>query len=217
MKNHILRWGVLLAIGFGIGSAIGYFQSMNETITSETSESNGNATIIKKPRKIADQFKNIGGEFSLINHEGQAVTQDTYAGTYKLIFFGFTFCPAVCPTELQKITLIMGDLEELSDQITPLFISIDPERDSPEVMKKYVEQFHPKLIGLTGSVEQIDAIKKSFHVYASKVENDMMDEYMMDHSSFMYLTDHNNKLIGIYPAKDDAIDIAQEIRELIAK
>jgi len=157
--------------------------------------------------------ENFGGAFTLVNHNGKTVTQDDFSDTHKLVFFGFTYCPAICPTELQKITLILGDLEEeISSKITPVFITIDPERDTTEQLKQYVEQFHPRLVGLGGSPEQIAAVKKSFRVYATKVENEMMDEYMMDHSSFMYFMDHDNKLVAMYPSTDTAEDVADDIR-----
>ncbi len=218
MKKHIFRWVILLAIGFGVGSAIGYFQSKDEVDSETITASTGNkaATIIKQPKK-ASSLMSIEGKFSLTDHEGQAVTQDTYAGNYKLIFFGFTYCPAICPAELQKITLIMGELEDLSEKVTPLFITIDPERDNVAAMNSYVTQFHEKLVGLTGSIKQIEDVKKSFKVYASKVENEMMDEYMMDHSSFMYLMSPENKLIALYPSKDGAIKIAEEVKKLITE
>ena len=127
----------------------------------------------------------MGGDFTLVDQDGKTVTQADFADSYKLVFFGFSYCPSICPTELQKITLVLGDLgDEIANKITPIFISVDPERDTPEQLKQYVVQFNPRLVGLTGTPEQIEAVTKSFRIYATKVENDMMDEYMMDHSSF---------------------------------
>ncbi len=201
MKKRIFRWVVLLAIGFGIGSIIGFFQSQKEEKTSIIS--------------VSPDSNKSEKEFTLIDHNGNTVTQNNYVSSYKLIFFGFTFCPAVCPTELQKINVIMDELGALAENITPIFISIDPERDNPEVMKNYISNFHPKMVGLTGSFEQIDAIKKQYNVYAKKVENEMMDEYMMDHSSFLYFMSPSDELIALYPAKDSAVNIAQDIKDRI--
>ena len=224
MKKRIFRWTILLIIGFGIGSGIGYFQAQNELdsgvipLSPDDKSTAAAATILKKPTSTANKTtsgtSNIGGEFTLIDHNEQEVTNETYKGTHKLIFFGFTYCPAVCPTELQKITNIMEELgADYDNTITPLFITLDPERDDVGTMKDYVAQFHPALIGLTGSIEQIDAVKNTFKVYSSKVENDMMDEYMIDHSSFIYLTDWDNKLISMYPSKDTVKHIVQDIKK----
>jgi len=157
----------------------------------------------------------LGGDFELVNQDGETVTQENYADQYKLIFFGFTYCPAVCPTELGRMAKIMEGLGELEDKVQPMLISIDPERDTPEIIKAYVEQYHPKLVGLTGSQEQIDAVKDSFKVYASKVENEMMDEYMMDHSSFMYFMSPENNLIKLYSTKDKVGTMTEEIKAIL--
>lgn len=224
MKKRIFRWAVLLAVGFGIGSTIAHFQTQNDLdsgvipLSPDDRDNKNAATILKKPTSTANKTtsgaSNIGGAFTLIDHNGQEVTNETYKGTHKLIFFGFTYCPAVCPTELQKITNIMETLgKDYAGTITPIFITLDPDRDNAEVMKNYVAQFHPSLIGLTGSNDQIDAVKNTFKVYSSKVENDMMDEYMLDHSSFIYLTDWDNKLISMYPSKDTVEQIVQDIQK----
>ncbi len=216
MKSRLLRWVLLLCIGLGIGSAIGYFQAQSEMNSGviELSPDDQAATIIKRDSSETTQAtaaSKVGGAFTLINQDGEEVTQDTYADKYKLMFFGFTYCPAVCPTELQKVAVIMDTLGEKADQIVPIFVSVDPERDTPVVMKAYVEQFHPNLVGLTGSQEQIDVVKELYKVFSAKVENDMMDEYMVDHSSFLYFMGHDNKMITLYPSKDTAADIAADL------
>tara|TARA_R110002095_G_scaffold190414_3_gene168089 strand:+ start:73 stop:744 length:672 start_codon:yes stop_codon:yes gene_type:complete len=219
MKNRYVRWALFLLIGVGIGAAIGILDSQNEMSRGviNASPDDQAAAVIKKPsRKKSDNPAlnvDLGGDFTLINQDGETVTQADFADSYKLVFFGFSYCPSICPTELQKITLVLGDLgDEIANKITPIFISVDPERDTPEQLKQYVVQFNPRLVGLTGTPEQIEAVTKSFRIYATKVENDMMDEYMMDHSSFSYLTDHNNKVITLYPSTDTAEEIADDIR-----
>lgn len=224
MKNRVVRWILLLIVGFGIGSAIGYFQAQNEldggVIELSPDENTGNATVLKQPASASEQVANansmIGGDFTLVDHNGNEVTQADYAENYKLIFFGFTYCPAVCPTELRKVAEILEILGEDGEMVTPIFISVDPERDTVEQMAQYVEQFHPRLVGLTGSMEQIDAVKDAYKVYASKVENEMMEGYMVDHSSFLYFMSPENTLIELYPSKDTAQDIADAVKETIA-
>lgn len=223
-KYRIVRLVCFLLIGAGIGATIGYFQAQEEMEGDiiKLSPDSSVAAVIKRPTRVkTDETSNgqalksdIGGPFELIDHTGKAVSDADYSNTYKLVFFGFTYCPAICPTELQKITQILNTLEaETAAKITPLFITIDPERDTVEELQQYVEQFHPRLIGLTGSLEQIDAVKKAYRVYASKVENDMMDEYMVDHSSFLYLMTKDNKMIALYPSKDSAAQIVSDIQK----
>ncbi len=158
----------------------------------------------------------IGGPFTLVDHNGKTVTQADYAGHYKLIYFGFTFCPAICPTELQKMAVVMDALGEEGRKIQPLFITVDPERDTIEVMRQYVELFHPRLTGLTGSRAQIDDVIKTYRVYAARVEDPEMSEYTMDHSSYIYLMSPEDKPIAIYKMQDAAADIAKDIGKRIA-
>ncbi len=157
----------------------------------------------------------IGGEFVLLNHKGETVTHNDFKAHYKLIFFGFTTCPAICPVELGRMANIMDALGKDAEKVQPIFITIDPERDTQEVIKDYVPQFHPKLIGLTGSVEQIEAVKASFKVTASKADNEMMGEYMMNHSTFMYFMSPDNQLLKLYSTKDEVEFIASDLGQII--
>ncbi|HBR68691.1 MAG TPA: SCO family protein [Rhodospirillaceae bacterium] len=202
LKARLKRTAILSAIALVIGGGIGFYQIQNET-----------ARVTQKASSVAPMAggAQVGGGFALIDQDGKEVTENDYAGRYKLIFFGFTFCPAVCPTELQKMARVLDQLE--NPNIQPIFITVDPERDTAQVMKGYVGQFHPDIVGLTGSREQIDKVLADYKVYASKVENDMMDGYMMDHSAFIYLMSPNNALITLYPAQDTAEQIAEDIKK----
>lgn len=215
MKNRVIRWGVLLLVGLGIGAGIGFVQREKALESGVQPLSEGEAGMVLKQPESTGAIaggETIGGDFSLVDHNDKAVTQADYAGSYKLVFFGFTYCPAVCPTELQKMTKVMDALApEQAEKIQPLFITVDPERDTVEAMKSYVAQYHPKLVGLTGTPEQISAVMGSYRVYASKVENEHMDGYMMNHSAYMYLMSPDNKLVEIYPDKDVAEAIAADI------
>lgn len=163
------------------------------------------------PRDIvADNF---GGPFTLIDHTGRAVTEKDFARKYRLIYFGFTYCPAICPTELAKMAKTLNALGPDADVITPLFITVDPERDTQDVMAKYVEMYHPRLIGLTGTPEQIKQTAKEYKIYYAKVEGPAMTEYTMDHSSFIYFMDPDENLVAIFRADDDAETMVTKIRE----
>ena len=153
----------------------------------------------------------FGGPFSLTDHTGRKVTEKDFAGKYRLIYFGFTYCPAICPTELAKITSAMKLLGGKAAQIQPIFITIDPERDTVEAMGKYVEMFHPSLIGLTGTMEETKAIAKAYKIYFAKVQDESMSDYTMDHSSFIYFIGHDDRLLRIFRMEDSAQDMENVI------
>lgn len=158
----------------------------------------------------------IGGSFELVDHNGNPVTHKDYADKYKLIFFGFTYCPAICPAELQKITSVMNALDEATAQkIQPLFITVDPERDTPEVMKDYVSLFSDKIIGLTGSRPQIDKVINDYKIYAQKIEDPDYNDYMMDHSANIYLMSPDSELMLIFKRADKVDHIRNEIVQTI--
>ncbi len=159
----------------------------------------------------------FGGPFSLIDHNGKSVTEKDFAGKYRLIYFGFTYCPAICPTELSKITTTLNMLGDKSEQILPIFITVDPERDTAEKMKNYVSLFHPSLIGLTGSPEAIKQTLKEYKIYASKRQDESMSDYTMDHSSFIYFIAPDNRLLHIFKMQDNAEMMAQTINSWLSQ
>lgn len=194
IKARLKRTLILCVIGLVIGTGIGFYQMNN------AEQTRGAASGIAGVK--------IGGPFSLVNQNGESVTEKNFAGQYKLIYFGFTYCPAICPTELQKITRVLKTLEKdnpkLAANIAPIFITVDPERDTPEVLKDYITQFHPKLVGLTGSVEQIEDAKKKYRIFAAKVQEEGMSDYTMDHSSFIYFIGPDDNVLGVYRMDDTA-------------
>lgn len=169
----------------------------------------GGKTTSTLPAKTATVLP-IGGAFTLVDENGQNVTDQNYAATKKLLFFGFTYCPSICPTELLKMADILTALKDNARKVTPLFITIDPARDTPDVMKTYTDKFDPRIVGLTGTQDQIDATVKSFRAYAARVPQGK--EYTMDHSAFMYLTDETNEMITIYKMDQTADEIAADLK-----
>ena len=143
----------------------------------------------------------IGGAFSLVNQDGKTVTEADFAGKPMLVFFGFTYCPDVCPLSLDLLGAALDKLAETAPEkaarLQPIFISVDPARDTPAQMKDYLSYFHPSLTGLTGSREQIDAVKKAFRVYAARAKDtDANGHYNVDHSSLFYLMDGDNRYLA---------------------
>ncbi len=130
----------------------------------------------------------IKSQFTLTDHHGHTVTEKDFHGRWQLVFFGFTFCPDVCPTTLSVMAQVLDILGEDANKVAPMFITVDPERDTAEVMAEYVEAFHPDIVGLTGTPEQIKQAAKSFRVFYGKTERaDAPGGYVMGHSGYMYL------------------------------
>ncbi len=139
----------------------------------------------------------IGGPFTLTDHHGKQRTDADFRGKYMLIYFGYTYCPDVCPTALQTMTQAMDMLPpETQKKITPVFITIDPARDTVKQLSAYVDNFHPRMVGLTGTAEQVAKTARAYRVYFGRAKNGEEDttDYLMDHSSIVFLIDPN----GVY-------------------
>ncbi len=155
----------------------------------------------------------IGGPFELVMHDGSAVTNETFEGELMLIYFGFTFCPDVCPTELQIMSAALDLVGDGVDQVRPILITIDPERDTVEAMAQYVSHFHPRMTGLTGTPEQIAAAAKAYRVYFERVEDPSSNAaYTMDHSSIVYLMDKEGQFISHFGPGTKPEKMAETIR-----
>jgi cytochrome oxidase Cu insertion factor (SCO1/SenC/PrrC family) len=159
----------------------------------------------------------IGGPFTLTGEDGKPVSSTDFPGRHLLIFFGYTYCPDVCPTNLTEMSHALDLLGPDAHKVKPIFITIDPGRDTPEQMKMYVAHFHPDLLGLTGTQAQINAVKEEFKVYAAKAQAspDDPEDYLMDHSSMTYLVGPDGKLETFFRAGTDAADMAAKIREFL--
>lgn len=154
----------------------------------------------------------LGGPFSLVDHTGRTVTEADFAGRFMLVYFGFTFCPDVCPTELGTIASALDLLEEAGERVTPVFISVDPERDTPEAMADYVSRFHPRMVGLTGSPEQVAAAARAYRVFYAKVNRPEMSQYLVDHSSFIYLVGPDGRVRSLFRPETSPEVIAEAVR-----
>jgi cytochrome oxidase Cu insertion factor (SCO1/SenC/PrrC family) len=129
----------------------------------------------------------MGGPFTLVNTAGETVTEASFRGRWMLLYFGFTFCPDVCPTDLQTISAALDKLGPLGQRVVPVFVTIDPERDTPAVLGEYTKLFDERLVGLTGSKEQVAAAAKAYRVYYARAKSRDSSDYLMDHSAFIYL------------------------------
>lgn len=140
----------------------------------------------------------LGGPFTLVDHTGRTVTERDFAGRALLVYFGFTYCPDVCPTELGTIAAALDAMGPAGERVTPVFVSIDPERDTPAAMADYVSRFHPRMVGLTGSAEQVAQAARAYRVYYAKVRPRESTDYLMDHSSFIYLVGPDGRVRSLF-------------------
>ncbi len=169
-------------------------------------------------RSVITGRADVGGPFQLIDHTGKPVTDADYRGRYMLIYFGFSFCPDVCPTTLAVMAQALDKLGSEARRVTPIMITIDPERDTPEVLADYMKAFGPSFVGLTGSVAAIKDVEKKYRVYAVKKPLDPAKPkagYGMDHSSVLYLMGPNGRLISFYDEAISPDQLAKELRQKI--
>ncbi len=158
----------------------------------------------------------IGGPFEMVNQNGAKVTEKDFAGKPALIFFGYTFCPDVCPTELQIMSTTLDQLGEQAKDIQPIFVTIDPARDTPVVLKTYLESFGPSWTGLTGTQEQVRQITHNWHVFYEKRDNKASpQDYLMDHSSFVFLMGADGKFIKHFNYTTDVKAFGQALSEAL--
>lgn len=161
----------------------------------------------------------IGGPFTLVNQDGATVTARDYDGRYRLMYFGYAFCPDVCPVDLQKLMAGYAALEKsdpaVAAKVAPIFVSIDPERDTPPVLKQYVSAFHPKLTGLTGTPQQIAAAAKAYAVIYSKDGEPGASNYLMNHSRIAYLFGPKGEPIALVSHDGTPETIAAELKRWV--
>ena len=165
----------------------------------------------------AQQAAAIGGPFTLTDDAGRTVTAADFRGKYMLVYFGYTFCPDVCPTTLNDVGQALDKLGAQADEVRPLFITVDPARDTPEVVGKYAAAFSPRLIGLTGTADQIAAVAHEYRVYyAPHKTGPGPGDYTMDHSSVIYLMDGKDRFVGIIRADEGPDAMAADLKKYLS-
>ncbi|MBY0407038.1 MAG: SCO family protein [Rickettsiales bacterium] len=174
----------------------------------------------------------IGGPFTLTDQNGQTVHESDFRGKLMLVFFGFTHCPEICPVTVKTLSDVMGMLGEKADQVAPIFITVDPARDTPEVMKAYLENFDKRFLGLTGAQEDITAVQAAYKAYAAKAVTESPEaeagheahdhgaeadakDYTMDHSAYVYLMDKEGKYHKIFSYTTPAAELAKAVEQAL--
>jgi protein SCO1 len=155
----------------------------------------------------------IGGPFALQNGDGKTVSDQTLRGRPYLVYFGYTHCPDVCPTELARISDVLTKMGDKS--IPALFITVDPERDTPKIMQDYVSSFNPAIIGLSGDAQAVEATEKAFRVFARKGEKQADGDYSMDHSSVVYLMDKNGAFVEAFNVERPPEEAAKDLEKFL--
>jgi len=199
-----VSWPMLGILGVAAAASVSYYRIQRER---RLEEAMGKIVTTGKPA--------IGGSWSLVDLEGRLVTEQTFAGKWVLLYFGFARCPDICPSEMVKVAKIMHLLEkenpELHDKIIPLFVSVDPARDSLKALKEYARDFHPRYVFLTGSPQQVQEMAKKYRVYVSKADETEDGDYLVDHSIVIYFHDDKGELADVYTQSMKPTDVAEKV------
>lgn len=158
----------------------------------------------------------VGGPFTLTDENGKRVTEKDFRGRYTMVFFGFTSCPDICPASLQLIAAALDNLGAKADRITPIFISVDPERDTPEKIAEYVKAFDPRIVGLTGTPAQTAAVAKAYKVYYKKVPNpESPENYGIDHTSILYVMGPDGSYLTHFTPTTSVEDMTAKLEKIL--
>jgi protein SCO1 len=201
MKKNILLIVILIIAALSIGLVIQF--KMPQIIS---------------PAKVTTQEGSgtpaIGGAFSLLNTTGKPVTNTDFRGKLMLVYFGFSHCPAICPTDLAIISTVSDELKDHKDEFQPIFITIDPARDTPERLATFMKNFDPHIIALTGTEEQVKQAVAAYKIFSTKVTDPKAEQaYTIDHSAFIYLIDKEGNYITHFPHGENAEKIVAEVRK----
>ncbi len=160
----------------------------------------------------------IGGPFTLTDTRGESVSDESFRGRFMLIYFGYTYCPDICPTRLQEMTLALETLEtsrpQVAARITPIFITVDPRRDTRQALAAYVGHFHPRLEGLRGSEAEVAALLESYQGYVNYVPSEDGTDYVVDHTAYIYLMDPEGRYATHFTSFDDIEEIVARLSQL---
>lgn len=218
--NH----GMLNSLGFGMSSGPDlYFEIMDHNTDTIKRCLDADMQEAASARQLASQDKTtaldgIGsGQFLLTDHFGRLVSKETMRGKYQIVYFGYTYCPDICPTSLSVMFQALDILGDKSDLFQPYFITIDPERDTVKVLKKYVQYYDKRLIGVTGSSEMVDRVADQFKARYEKVVEDASDPtmYLMDHTASLYILDPEGRFLTKFAHGIEPETLAQQLRELL--
>jgi protein SCO1/2 len=219
-EKFMARWSLThlafsVVVGIAIAGGITYWQTQHDA--SRITDLRQMAQQVQDVSQAPPGTKNIGGSFQLVNQDGKTVKDADYRGKYMLIYFGYTYCPDMCPTGLQSMAHALDQLGADANKVAPMYITIDPARDTVAKMKEYVAQFHPAIEGLTGSDKQVAEAASAYQVYYAKGEQVDEHDYVMDHSSLIYLMGTDGSFITTFPEEADPAAIVKAIKTELDK
>uniref|UniRef100_A0A8C7YKP4 Synthesis of cytochrome C oxidase 1 n=1 Tax=Oryzias sinensis TaxID=183150 RepID=A0A8C7YKP4_9TELE len=202
-KSGPVTWRSL-AVTFAIGGAL---LGVMKFFKKEKEE------LLEKERNKSIGRPALGGPFSLVDHNNKPTKSQDFLGQWVLLYFGFTHCPDICPDEIEKMIEVVDEIDKIQSlpNLTPLLITIDPERDTPEAMAAYVKEFSPKLIGLTGTSAQIEEVSRAFRVYYSQGPKDEDNDYIVDHTIIMYLIGPDGEFVEYFGQNKRGVEISNSI------
>lgn len=164
----------------------------------------------------AGEAEAVGTRFVLVTHDGRTVTDENFRGKHLVVFFGYTSCPDICPTSLQTLAMAMDALGPLAQKVQPLFVTLDPERDTRDVLASYVASFDRRLVGLTGSRDMVDRMAKGYRVKHQRIEGSAPDQYSIDHTASLFHIGPDGRYLGRFSAAMSSDQIAGELRKALA-
>jgi len=174
------------------------------------------ATVFGSPSLAISGQIAIGGPFALTDHKGQQVTDKHFRGKLMLVYFGYGFCPDICPTELQNIAIALDEMGHKALAVQPIFITVDPERDTVTYLAEYVKNFHSRLVGLTGPQPEIDKVVSAYRVYHARVKTGPDDDdYLVDHTGYVYLMGRDGSFLTMFRGGTVPKKIARTIAEFV--
>lgn len=192
-RVRMVLWGLVVIVGIAATAFTVYQQSQP-----------------KKPQVVA-----FGGPFTMQSSEGGTYTEKDLLGKPTMMFFGYTFCPDVCPTTLFEATNWRKELGLTNDDVRIVFVSVDPERDTPEALKTYLSSFGEGIVGLTGTQEQVDHVKSTFGIFGEKVESEGASDYLVNHTATLFLLDEQGDLLGTIGFGENKESAIAKLRRLV--
>ena len=215
-KSHRIIVG-LAAVAIGIALSLTLVLWQGDQDTKRNDDMREQAASFENNAVVPPRGGKIGGDFTLTDMNGRVVHDTDFRGKYMLVYFGYTYCPDMCPTGLQAMGRVLDRLGEEAGKVAALFVTVDPKRDTPEKLREYCASFHPQILGLSGTEEQTRGVADAYQAYYAKGEQVEGQDYLMDHSSSIYLMDQQGNFVSTFDENADPQKIMDALRDAMGK